>query len=229
MSPPHLFLALSCLQGRPMQAAAEELLQLSPAGLQLTPGNAPTTNFADWLDIQGLPILKHHGFCWQALRQPVWNGQGRCRVSSDSVHPPQTHDPCATIWWQSVEANPDVQPILESMYPGYLLGTGQELELAMDLGLKLAVDISHLHLQLCQGVLKDQTLKRLQAYEAISEIHLSENNGRHDSHRPLQRQSFGLDWALERGQEIPLVLEAYFHSLSTAEREAQLHLIRGEN
>ena len=37
-----LYLALSCLQGQPMQKAAEELISLNPYGLQLTPGNVPT-------------------------------------------------------------------------------------------------------------------------------------------------------------------------------------------
>ena len=44
-----LMLALSCLQGRPMQAAAEDLLGLDPDGLQLTPGNVPTPGFERWL------------------------------------------------------------------------------------------------------------------------------------------------------------------------------------
>lgn len=221
---PLLYLALSCLQGRPMQAAAAELWALEPDGLQLTPGNAPTPGFAAWLTQTGIPSLSHHGFCWQALRQPVWHPTGHCRVHANSVHPPQTHEVAACHWWQQLEARQDRLPLLETMYPGYLLGHGTELDRAMDLGLRLAVDVSHLHIQRHQGVLSEQTLRRLQDYPHIGEIHLSHNAGTHDSHQPLQPDSFGLAWALERSQSIPLVLECYMHRLTPAEREAQMAL-----
>jgi len=218
------FLALSCLQGRPMQAAAAELWSLSPDGLQLTPGNVPSLGFQSWLSQAQIPFLTHHGFCWQALRQKVWNANARCRVDSHSVHPPQAGAVEPALWWKMLETTEDL-PLLETMYPGYLLGTGAELERAMDLNLTLAVDVSHLHLQVCQGVLADDILRRLWTYERIGEIHLSHNRGQHDSHLPLQKDSFGLAWALERGQHIPLVLECYLHKLSLREREAQMALV----
>lgn len=219
-----LYLALSCLQGRPMQTAAAELWSLDPCGLQLTPGNAPTPGFAAWLERQGIPALVHHGFCWQALRQSVWSPIGTCLVGSDSVHPPQSHEPAAEYWWQQVEANMDDQPLLETMYPGYLLGSGTELERAMDMGLRLAVDISHVHMQMHQGAISEAVWQRLQNYERIGEIHLSHNQGQHDSHQPLQNGSFGLDWARERGQSIPMVLECYMHRLDTEQRRQQMEL-----
>lgn len=196
-----------------MQAAAAELWQLSPTGLQLTPGNVPSLDFQSWLSQAQIPFLTHHGFCWQALRQNVWNAHARCRVASHSVHPPQVGSVDKALWWQMLENTEDL-PLLETMYPGYLIGTGAELERAMDLELLLAVDVSHLHIQVCQGVLTEATLQRLWAYEQIGEIHLSHNRGQHDSHLPLQKDSFGLAWALERGQHIPLVLECYMHKLS---------------
>ena len=93
-----VYLALSCLQGRPMQAAAAKLWELGPDGLQLNPGNAPTPGFAAWLDQAGIPSLSHHGFSWQALRQNVWSHSGRCRVGTGSAHPPQAHEPAASHW-----------------------------------------------------------------------------------------------------------------------------------
>lgn len=222
-----VYLALSCLQGRPMQSAAAELWNLEPDGLQLTPGNVPTVGFGEWISEQGLPTLTHHGFSWKALRRRVWDADASCRATADSVHPPQLGEVEAGAWWQHLAASADL-PLLETMYPGHLLGTGVELERAMDLGLRLAVDVSHLYIQQCQGVLSAATLRRLQDYAPIGEIHLSHNQGRHDSHQPLNSDSFGLAWARERGQEIPLVLECYMHRLDLDQRRAQLALCRKE-
>ena len=88
-----LLLAMSCLQGRPMSEAARELLDLEPDGLQLTPGNLPTADFAAFAN--GVTTLRHHGFSFTARRQPVWADDGVCLVDNDSVHPPQSNTPAA--------------------------------------------------------------------------------------------------------------------------------------
>ena len=104
-----LMLALSCLQGRPMRAAAEELLALGPDGLQLTPGNAPTSGFAAWLAERNVATRTHHGFHWNALRAPVWSPAAECLVGSHSVHPPRLQDEAAAHWFPRAERDGRVE------------------------------------------------------------------------------------------------------------------------
>jgi hypothetical protein len=223
-----LFLALSCLQGRPMQAAAEELLSLGPEGLQLTPGNAPTGGFEDWLRARGVETRTHHGFHWRALRRPVWSPQAECLVPSHSVHPPRAREDAAAHWFPRAERGDFADRTLETMYPGYVLGTGEELERAMELGLRLAVDVSHLCIQREAGVLAERTWKRLQDYPHIGEVHVSESLGQRDAHRPVHAGTFGLDWVKARlGAGTDVILECYMHRLSPRERHGQLELLRG--
>jgi len=186
-------------------------------GIQLTPGCQPTADFA----ARGT-TRTHHGFTPRAFRtREVWADDGACLVASDSVHPPRADSPAAARF---LDGRPT--PILETMYPGYALGDGDALDDAMDRGLALAVDVSHLHIQRTQGCLGDRTLARVLDYDRIAEIHVSANDGRHDQHRPLAADSFGLAWARARLADVPVILECYFHRLTLAQRLAQIALIR---
>jgi sugar phosphate isomerase/epimerase len=212
-----------------MQAAAEDLLGLAPEGLQLTPGNAPTPGFEDWLATRRVTTRTHHGFHWRALRQPVWSPEAECLVASDSVHPPRARqgEPVAR-WREKAEAGAFQGRTLETMYPGYVLGTGEELEWAMDLGLRLAVDVSHLHIQQTAGVLAERTWRRLREYAHIDELHVSVSDGQRDVHRPLDADTFGLGWVRERlAAGSPVILECYMHRLSERERHQQMAVLRG--
>jgi hypothetical protein len=198
-----------------MRSSLEELLALGPDGVQLTPGNLPTDGFRE--AIEGARTRTHHGFAHDRRRQPVWDG-GRCLVESDSVHP------CAE-WREACGA-----PALETMYPGAPLGTGGDLTWAMDHGVLLAVDVSHLYIQWVQGVLTSEIWRRLQGYDRIAEVHVSANDGKSDRHWPIAETSFGLEWARDRAKAgTPLVLEAYFHRLSKADRRRQVDIARGES
>lgn len=221
-----VFLALSCLQGRPMEAALAALAELKPDGVQLTPGNQPTPDFATRLKKTKLATRTHHGFSFTAFRtRDVWAEDGRCLAKSDSVHPPMTNAKASERYFE--QRPPDL--VLETMYPSYALGSGDELALAMDAQVPLAVDVSHLFIQLTQGVLSDATLKRVLDYDNIREVHVSANDGRRDLHAPLTKRTFGLEWAHERERSgVPLILECYFHRLSPSERARQLALARGE-
>jgi hypothetical protein len=214
----NLLLALSCLQGRLLRAAASELLALAPDGLQLTPGNVPNEGDEAWLASQNVTLQTHHGFTWAALRRPVWGEDLRLLTDAHSVHPPKAAE---------VDELPR-ETVLEVMYPGYALGTGAAVERAMDLGLRLAVDVSHVFLQLSAGVMPDATWRRLRAYANIHELHLSDNDGRHDRHMPITSRTFGLGWARERAQSgTPVVLECYMHQMSVDDRRRQVDLARG--
>ena len=208
-----------------MADAAEALLALEPDGLQLTPGNLPTADSASFAE--DVTTLLHHGFSFTARRQPVWTDDGVCVADSDSVHPPRSGSPSAAYWKQFVLfERPDL--VVETMYPGYELGSGDEVSWAMDAELWLAVDVSHLYLQRCAGVLSDEVLARVMDYERVAEVHVSHNAGRADTHRPLDATTFGLHWVRERlDAGTTVVLESYFHRLDFDDRRRQIDLVRG--
>jgi hypothetical protein len=215
-----LFVAMSSLQGRPMAAAFDELATLGAngaVGIQLTPGNLPTPAFAAHVAASGVATRTHHGFAWDARVAPVWQ-DGACVVAADSVHPPLAGE---AIDWDGA------LPVLEVMFPGYALGSGEAVERAMADGRALAVDVSHVFIQRTAGVMTDATWRRLADYDRIAEVHVSANAGTHDSHQPLHAGAFGLSWARARlAAGTPTVVECYMHKLSVAERRAQLDLVR---
>lgn len=212
-----LYVALSCLQGRPMSMAFDTLLRLAPEGIQLTPGNIVTDDFEGHVARSGLPVRTHHGFCFVARRQPVWSADGRCLVASDSVHPGPL----------GIPDDPRSGPVLETMYPGEALGTGETLEQAMRERRPLAVDVSHLHIQHAQGVLDAPTWRALIDYEHIVEIHVSANDGRKDLHHPIASDTFGLAWARARlNAGVPVIFESYLHKLDEDTRRRQIDLLR---
>jgi hypothetical protein len=215
-----LFVALSCLQGRPMQAAFDELARLG-VGIQLTPGNLPTRGFREHITASGVATRRHHGFTFGARKTETWV-DGACVVGSESVHPPLA----GATWRPWFERAPQA-PIMEVMYPGYELGTGDEVEAAMADGLALAVDVSHVYLQRMAGVMTDATWRRLADYDRIAEVHVSANQGRADTHRPLTRETFGLAWVRERAANNDhVILECYMHKLDDDQRQHQLELLR---
>ncbi|WP_374826965.1 hypothetical protein [Aerosakkonema sp. BLCC-F183] len=221
-----LYLALSCLQGRTMQSAAEDLLEIGANNLQLTPGNVPTPEFNKWLQERQVSIRKHHGFHWEALRRKVWSETADCLVDADSVHPPQTNAGIADVWKQQAEQGNYAGILLETMYPGYCLGDGDRLSWAMDIQLELAVDVSHIYIQICQNALDNTVWERLQNYENIGEIHISANHGKSDIHQPITEQTFGLEWLRDRTQDgTPAILECYMHRLTPTERRKQVELL----
>lgn len=210
-----------------MGDAYSELAALGPDGIQLTPGNVPTPGFAIAVARGSMNVRTHHGFAWHdRCGHQVWN-EGRCESHSDSVHAPE-HGRETNPGWRDELLAHDRLPVLETMYPGFALGKGGELGWAMDHGLALAVDVSHVYIQQCQGVISYSTWRRLQNYEHVAEIHVSANDGRSDAHQLLSADTFGLDWALDRSADgVPLVLECYMHKISDSQRRAQLALATG--
>ena len=159
-----LFVALSCLQGRPMAAAFDGLAALG-TGIQLTPGNLPTSGFVAHVAASGVITRTHHGFAWDARVAPVWQ-DGRCLVTADSVHAP--------LAGESIECD----TVLEVMYPGYELGSGDAVERAMTDGRALAVDVSHVFLQRTAGVMTEATWRRLADYDRPRSRHAPNGSAR---------------------------------------------------
>lgn len=212
-----LFLATSCLQGRPLDRACAELAALD-VGLQLAPGNHPTPGHAPTV-----PTRTHHGFSFTLRRVDVWDAAGRCLVGADSVHPPRVLADPVEAWLERGGF-----PVLETMYAGHVLGTGAELDAAMDRGVSLAVDVSHVFLQRAAGTITEATWRRLADYDRVAEVHVSANDGRSDAHRPLAEDTFGLGWARARLRAgTPTVLECYMHRLDERARRRQIALVRG--
>lgn len=218
-----LHVAMSCLQGRPMASAFDELAALG-AGIQLTPGNLPTPAFRAHVELSGVRTRRHHGFAFELRKTDVWAADGACLVASESVHPPEA---AAGDAWRTWYAGAAARPVLEVMYPGYALGSGAEVDAAMDDGLPLAVDVSHVFIQRTQGAMEERTWRRRRDYTNLAEVHVSANQGRFDTHRPLRADAFGLAWACERLRAgHPVVLECYMHRLSIDERRRQVDLVR---
>lgn len=128
-------------------------------------------------------------------------------------------------WWERLHAGDYHHLVLETMYPGYYLGNSKELAAVMDLELQLAVDVSHMYIQLCQGSLSETVWRRLQNYDHIREFHLSSNTGASDIHQPINKNTFGYSWVRERATNIPIILECYMHSLSIELRAEQIQLV----
>lgn len=225
-----LYLALSCLQTRPMEAAFNELTSLGPDGIQLTPGCVPTPAFEAHVESSSFPYSLHHGFSWAAYKQPVWAlddlGIDLLVPDGRSIHPPKSSERPydefleAALWYND-------KAVYETMYPGYHLGNEQQLLTAVNYRLPLAVDVSHLYIQLHAGVLSAAGVQRLVEYDNIKEIHLSHNSGKSDSHKPINQDTYLLPWVKERLSAGALVvLESYFHKLSVDDRRQQLELVR---
>jgi hypothetical protein len=221
-----LLLALSCLQGRPMNRAFDELSALAD-GVQLTPGNHPTAAFSAHVARSGKPTRTHHGFSYEHRALSVWSDGVVCLATSDSVHPPELTASAGFSGFALAVEEEVRMPCLETMYPGYALGCGAELEWAMARALPLAVDVSHLFIQRERGVIGEGTLARLFDYDAISEVHVSANDGARDLHAPLDASTFGLAWARARERAgTPVVLECFMHKLSDADRRRQVALLK---
>lgn len=220
-----LLLAMSCLQGRPMSAAAAELLELDIDGLQLTPGNAPTRGFTEQVEAEGITTRTHHGFCAEALRRPVWDG-AELVTDADSVHPPADVDLDDLL--DQAELGGLGDTAIEVMYPGHLVGSGREVRAAMDREVPLAVDVSHIHIQREAGTMSPGDWRALQHYDHIAEFHLSANDGRRDQHRPVEQTSFGVEWAIEQAaiRNVALICESYLHRATLGERHAMVDHIR---
>ena len=208
-----------------MAAAAAELLDLGVDGLQLTPGNAPTRGFVAQLEADGVATRTHHGFSPEAMRTPVWDGAALL-VDADSVHPPTDVEFSALL--DAAEHNHLGDTALEVMYPGCLLGSGNQVREAMDRDIPLAVDVSHIHIQRCAATMSEADWSALQDYDHIVEFHLSANDGRRDQHRLVEPDSFGVGWAIEASQSrgVPLICESYLHRVDHDERRRMVNQLQ---
>jgi hypothetical protein len=207
-----LFVALSCLQGRTQAEAFSTLARLPVAGIQLTPGNLPSVGFRELAHSYQGVLRYHHSFSWDHYRAQVYDAAGRTPKlpRTWSIHPPEAKHPVRFDVWLTGAL--EVDALCEVMYPGYSLGQDAQLLDAMASGLRLAVDISHLHIQRVRGDLREATLNKLFDYSRIEEVHVSHNAGRADSHLPLLEETPWLAWARERQRAgTPLVFESRMH------------------
>ena len=176
----------------------------------------------------------HQGFSWTHYRRTILDDQLMpIDIEPErSIHAPRCvprNDrdlgPFAD-WdrWRPIVLAHDL--LVETMYPGYALGTGDDLDDAMDHSVRLAIDIAHLSIQREAGVLSDTTLERLLRYPHTGEVHVSRSNRGRDTHSPLRCDTPLLGWAKEQIDVAPVVVESYWHRLSEAQQIAQLNLLR---
>lgn len=233
-----LFLAMSAFQGQTQDDAFTALMRHRPAGIQLTPGNLPSEGFRARVAAADVVTRPHHGFSWSAYRQAVYDDGGRplLKERCRSLHPPRSQPPVSrrgrvvaptlvvepNAWLESAAAD---DLLLETMMPGYVLGNGAELERAMAMGLRLAVDVSHLEIQRWCGALNDGVYRRVLGYARIEEVHVSTSRRCYDTHGLLTPDTPGLAWARERLPEVPVVLESHWHRLDVEQQREQLQLL----
>ena len=200
----------------------DDLMSLSPDGIQLTPGNVPLSDFKEKFLDKNIPYLVHHGFEWDRIKRKVWEGNTCVAMEGATVHPPTR--PLTSEWMEQDRS-------FETMYGSYGMGTGEgegSVTEAMRANLPLVVDVSHIFIQLEQGAMEMKTWESLQDYDNIVEVHVSTNQGRHDTHQPMTEDgSFGFMWAKEKMREgTPLVVECYMHKLSQEQRSQQVDWFR---
>lgn len=140
-----LFIAMSAFQGRTQRAAFDELCLLGSHGIQLTPGNLVSEGFEKLVRASGRPYRMHHGFAWTSYRNEVYDVTGRADVARGvSIHSPRAAKTPFAAWLEHAYAR---DQLVEIMYPDYHLGSGEQITAAMRLGVRIAVDISHLWIQ----------------------------------------------------------------------------------
>jgi hypothetical protein len=210
-----LFVAMSSLQGLTQSDAFASLSALPVDGIQLTPGNLPSPDFRERVRGYAGLVRFHHSFSWDHYRAVLYDERGLTpRLTRDwSLHPPSTKLAIPFVRW--LEGALSVDALCEVMYPGYRLGADAELAAALSGKLRLALDISHLHILMTQAQISAGTLRRLLDYEKLDEVHVSHNEGRADSHRPLCARTPWLDWARERLRGgTPVIYESRMHDTS---------------
>ena len=142
----------------------------------------------------------------------MWDA-GACVTDAESVHPPKAGEP-----WRAWLDRAAAPAIIEVMYPGYELGTGDEVERAMADQLVLAVDISHVFIQLDRRRDDRRDLAAARRPTIGSPRSTSRRIAARSTRINRSRaDTFGLAWARERGAHVPLVLECYMHRLSDAQ------------
>jgi hypothetical protein len=217
-----LFAALSCLQGSRAADAAEALLDAGAEGIQLTAGCAPDARLDAVLD--GVAVRTHHGYHPRSLRTRVYGDDATLVAGADSLHPPRRAQ--REAFFSRLEAGAYGDTAFEAMYPGYVLGDEADLRRYLATGAPLAVDVSHIHLQLDAGVLSPAGAAAVYAYDHIAEIHVSRDAQGRDAHLPFDRNDYGISWARERHRSgADVVVECYVHHLSPQQRRAQFAAI----
>ena len=94
----------------------------------------------------------------------------------------------------------DMPVLVEGMYPTrdgpeeYLMSTWKEYTDVMQSGLCYAIDLSHLNIVARREGERPEWVYSLIAHPNCKEVHVSHNNGRHDSHRPITEQIWENVW-----------------------------------
>lgn len=217
-----LFVALSCLQGRGQWEAAQELLQLPVDGLQLTPGNDNDWTQDSLEQLASIRTNRHQGHSFDKRVARVYDNAGALVWTHGSVH--------AHSNWRSVgEAGITV----ETMYPNgrypYALMTTAEYYEAIELQTPIALDLSHADICINKGLLTAEAARKLLYLGNVQELHVSFNDGRHDTHIPMPPDYHWVEqaeWFAQTYPDRPVVIECYMHKLTPEQRLAQVEIFK---
>jgi hypothetical protein len=205
----YIHFATSCFQGIDQVEAYNKLKNLKPKAIQLCSGNKINKLFKSIISPQD---KVHHNFSYYSVAPSIYNNNLELLIQDErSVHPPNKLLNSMTFkeW---LEKQPENQ-VFEIMHPGYWLANDEEINYYLDTKRPIALDISHVYILKHQKLISDKTIKRIQGYDNIREIHISMNDGRRDSHQPATKEAFMVDWVVENKNLCPIVYEGNFHKV----------------
>lgn len=116
------------------------------------------------------------------------------------------------------EKAPDIRMSVEGLYPDrrdqWLVSTWAEYEQLADSGLGFALDLSHLNIVVKQEGRQDNLVENMAALPNCVEIHVSHNNGRADTHKPVPKDQS--PWWLTALQKAHHLTDIFYEGILVA-------------
>lgn len=206
----YIYFATSCFQGLHQIEAYKKLKSLKPKAIQLCSGNLIDKDFNQYVSKED---KVHHNFSYKIVAPPVYNSKLELLTHDErSVHTPNKHlDSFDFNTWLNKQ---NENQVFEIMHPGYWLANDEQINYYLDSKRPVALDISHVYILKCQNLISSKTEDRLKNYDNLKEIHISMNEGKKDSHLPATKNSFMVDWVIERKECCPIIYEGNFHKFT---------------
>lgn len=235
-----LLLATSNLYKTDIQATIDKFASYAGVdGVQLCPGNTGTLlnvpihftvryheNYENW----GKPNYKNK---WLRLGRSWYRYIGSNK--DNSVHPPilltKQREEGESIFGAPQLELPngvalEVMPMGTINYP---VCTVQTVRYYMSLGQHLAIDLSHIDINIRAQNTRfewEKLLADLYDYPYLTELHMSQAIGLRDMHAPITRATFGLDFVKSCRDKVEfLVLESNMHNKTDADIQRQIDIL----
>lgn len=115
---------------------------------------------------------------------------------------------------------------VEGLYPseatGWLMSSFEDYRTVMGSGARYAIDLSHWQIiARKEGRLELGLLEDLLTHPRCLEIHVSDNDGKRDNHRPLARKTFWIDLVSKLQQQQLLAADVFSEGLQASKRSTE--------